>query len=515
MERKVRVRFAPSPTGPLHIGGVRTALYNYIFARKNGGDMILRIEDTDSNRFVPGAEEYINESLAWLGINIDEGVKEGGNYGPYRQSERRDIYREHVKQLLDNGKAYIAFDTPEQLDAARQAVPNFQYDASTRMNMRNSLSMSKEEVDKLIAEGTKYVVRFKITPGRAVKVNDLLRGEVTIMSDILDDKVLYKSADDLPTYHLANIVDDHLMEVSHVIRGEEWLPSAPLHVLLYEAFGWADTMPCFVHLPLLLKPDGKGKLSKRDGDRLGFPVFPLEWHDPKSGEISSGYREKGYLPEAVVNFLALLGWNPGDDTEIMSMDELIEKFSFEHCSKAGAKFAFEKGKWFNHMYIQQKSDSELASLFGPVLEREGVDVGEYTSEYISKVVGLVKGRVNFVGELWDNAKYFFRSPECYEAKSVKKRWTEGMGGIMEELIGILDEFDDFASPDIEPRVLGWIEENGYHLGNVMNAFRLAVVGECKGPHMFDIIALIGKEETVSRILTAINRLGFGPAEVSE
>ncbi|MDE7472208.1 MAG: glutamate--tRNA ligase, partial [Muribaculaceae bacterium] len=330
MERQVRVRFAPSPTGPLHIGGVRTALYNYLFARRNGGVMILRIEDTDSQRFVPGAEDYIIESLKWLGIGIDEGVGHGGPHGPYRQSERRDIYRQYVKQLLDAGKAYIAFDTPEELEAARASKPNWQYDATTRMSMRNSLTMPADEVKRLIDSGEKYVVRFLIEPGRDVEVNDLVRGKVVINSSVLDDKVLYKSADDLPTYHLANIVDDHLMEVSHVIRGEEWLPSAPLHVLLYEAFGWTDTMPQFVHLPLLLKPDGKGKLSKRDGDRLGFPVFPLEWHDPKSGAISSGYRENGYLPEAVVNFLALLGWNPGDDTEIMSMQQLIDKFSFDH-----------------------------------------------------------------------------------------------------------------------------------------------------------------------------------------
>ncbi len=372
MNRKVRVRFAPSPTGPLHIGGVRTALYNYLFARKHGGDMILRIEDTDSNRFVPGAEEYINEALAWLGIGIDEGVKEGGAYGPYKQSERRDIYREHVKMLLDNGKAYIAFDTPAELEAKRAEISNFQYDASTRMSMRNSLTLPKEEVEKLIADGNQYVVRFKIEPGRNVEVNDLLRGKVTINSSVLDDKVIYKSADDLPTYHLANIVDDHLMEVSHVIRGEEWLPSAPLHVLLYEAFGWSDTAPQFVHLPLLLKPDGKGKLSKRDGDRLGFPVFPLEWH-PEGGEISSGYRESGYLPEAVVNFLALLGWNPGDDTEIMSMDELVAKFDFAHCSRSGAKFDFEKGRWFNHEYLQKMPDEELAQLFKPVLAAHDIN----------------------------------------------------------------------------------------------------------------------------------------------
>ena len=507
MERKVRVRFAPSPTGPLHIGGVRTALYNYLFARQHGGDMILRIEDTDSQRFVPGAEDYINEALAWLGIGIDEGVREGGNYGPYKQSERRDIYRDHVRMLLDAGKAYIAFDTPAELEAARAATPNFQYDASTRMSMRNSLSMPADEVKALIDGGEKYVVRFKIEPGRDVEVNDLLRGKVTINSSILDDKVLYKSADDLPTYHLANIVDDHLMEVTHVIRGEEWLPSAPLHVLLYEAFGWADTMPSFVHLPLLLKTDGKGKLSKRDGDRLGFPVFPLEWHDPKSGEISSGYRERGYLPQAVVNFLALLGWNPGDDTEIMSMDELIEKFSFDHCSRSGAKFDFEKGKWFNHKYLQEMSDEELAQMYKPVLKEHGVDPSAWTDEYITRVVGLVKGRINFVGDLWDQSKFFFVEPEEYEEKSVRKRWNAEMPAIMGELIEVLKGLEDFSSKAAEPVVLGWIADKGYHLGNVMNAFRLTVVGECKGPHMFDITELLGCDETVRRIQLGIDRLG--------
>ncbi|MEF2642431.1 MAG: glutamate--tRNA ligase, partial [Paramuribaculum sp.] len=486
MERKVRVRFAPSPTGPLHIGGVRTALYNYLFARQNGGDMILRIEDTDSQRFVPGAENYINEALAWLGIGIDEGVREGGKYGPYKQSERRDIYREHVKMLLDAGKAYIAFDTPEELAAARESKPNFQYDASTRLSMRNSLSMPSDEVKALIDGGEKYVVRFKIEPGRDVEVNDLLRGKVTISSSILDDKVLYKSADDLPTYHLANIVDDHLMEVTHVIRGEEWLPSAPLHVLLYEAFGWADTMPAFVHLPLLLKPDGKGKLSKRDGDRLGFPVFPLEWHNPKSGEISSGYRERGYLPEAVVNFLALLGWNPGDDTEIMSMDELIAKFSFDHCSRSGAKFDFEKGKWFNHRYLQEMGDDALAQLYKPVLAAHGVDPSAWSDGYIARVVGLVKSRINFVGDLWEQSRFFFVEPAEYEEKSVRKRWNADMPAIMAELVEVLKGADSFDAKVLEPVVLGWIADKGYHLGNVMNAFRLTVVGECKGPHMFDI-----------------------------
>ena len=504
MERKVRVRFAPSPTGPLHIGGVRTALYNYLFARQNGGDMILRIEDTDSRRFVPGAEEYINESLAWLGIKIDEGVREGGAYGPYKQSERRDIYRKYTQVLLDNGKAYIAFDTPEELEAARAEVPNFQYDASTRGKMRNSLTMPAEEVKKLIGEGAQYVVRFKIEPNEDVTVSDLIRGDVTINSNILDDKVLYKSADDLPTYHLANIVDDHLMEVSHVIRGEEWLPSAPLHVLLYRAFGWEDTMPQFVHLPLLLKPVGNGKLSKRDGDKLGFPVFPLEWHDPKSGEISSGYREKGYLPEAVVNFLALLGWNPGDDSEVMDMDELIRKFSFAHCSKAGAKFDYKKGIWFNHEYLMQKPDEELAELFMPILEEKGI--AGFSKEYIAKALGMVKGRANLISDLWDQADFFFAAPETYAEKDVRKRWSAETPAIMEELIGVLEGIDDMTSANAEKITLDWIASKGYHLGNVMNAFRLAVVGACRGPHMFDITEIMPKEEVVARIRRAIDTI---------
>lgn len=502
MERKVRVRFAPSPTGPLHIGGVRTALYNYLFARQNGGTMILRIEDTDSHRFVPGAEDYINEALAWLGIGIDEGVREGGNYGPYKQSERRDIYRKYVKQLLDAGKAYIAFDTPEELDAKRAEVKNFQYDASTRMEMRNSLSLDEAQVKALIDAGENFVVRFKVEPNRNITVHDLIRGDVTINSSILDDKVLYKHADDLPTYHLANIVDDHLMEVSHVIRGEEWLPSAPLHVLLYEAFGWADTMPQFVHLPLLLKPDGKGKLSKRDGDRLGFPVFPLEWHDPKSGEVSSGYREAGYLPEAVINFLALLGWNPGDDREIMSMDELVRDFSFDHCSKSGAKFDYEKGKWFNHEYLINLDDATLACDFRQVLAKH-VNPDNFAADYIEKAVGMVKNRVNFVKDLWDNAHFFFEAPTEYNPKDIKKRWKEDTPQRMTELIDILRGIDDFSSKNTEDIVLGWITKNGFHMGNVMNAFRLTVVGECKGPHMFDITELLGKEETIARIKRGI------------
>ena len=505
MERRVRVRFAPSPTGPLHIGGVRTALYNYLFARRHGGDMILRIEDTDSQRFVPGAEDYINEALAWLGIGIDEGVREGGNYGPYKQSERRDIYREHVQMLLDAGKAYYAFDTPEELEAKRKELPNFQYDAHTRTSMRNSLTLPADEVKALIDAGEKYVVRFKIEPDRNVEVNDLIRGKVTINSSILDDKVLYKRADDLPTYHLANIVDDHLMEVTHVIRGEEWLPSAPLHVLLYEAFGWADTMPQFVHLPLLLKPDGagKGKLSKRDGDKLGFPVFPLEWHDPETGAVSMGYRERGYLPQAVVNFLALLGWNSGEEQEIMSMDELIAKFSFEHCSKSGAKFDYKKGAWFNHEYLLREDDAKLAQLFKPVLEANGVKPEDFGDEFITRTVSLVKGRVSFVSELWDQGKFFYVAPTAYAEKDIKKRWSTEMPAIMEELVAVLDGIADFTSKPSEDIVLAWIAAKGYHLGNVMNAFRLTVVGECKGPHMFDITELIGKEETIARIRRGI------------
>lgn len=506
MERKVRVRFAPSPTGPLHIGGVRTALYNYLFARQMGGDLILRIEDTDSNRFVPGAEDYINEALAWIGIKFDEGVREGGDFGPYRQSERRDIYRRYVKQLIDAGKAYIAFDTPAELEAARNEHKNFQYDASTRLKMRNSLSMPAEEVEKLIAEGHPYVVRFLIEPGRDVKVNDLIRGEVTINSSILDDKVLYKSADDLPTYHLANIVDDHLMEVTHVIRGEEWLPSAPLHVLLYEAFGWGDTMPRFVHLPLLLKPDGKGKLSKRDGDRLGFPVFLLEWKDPVTGAISAGYREQGYLPEAVVNFLALLGWNPGDDTEIMSMDDLIKKFSFDHCSRSGAKFAFEKGKWFNHEYLMNTPGEKLADLVAPFMEADGVNPADFSLEYTAAALDMLKSRATLLTDLWAQSRFFFVAPDTYAEKDIRKRWKPETPEQMAELIKVLESLEDFSAAAAEPVVLQWIADKGYHLGNVMNAFRLAVVGECKGPHMFDISALMGKQETVRRIEKAIETI---------
>ena len=503
-ERKVRVRFAPSPTGALHIGGVRTALYNYLFARQHGGELVFRIEDTDSTRFVPGAEEYIIESFKWLGIKFDEGVSFGGNYGPYRQSERRDIYKEYVDQLLNAGKAYIAFDTPEELEAKRSEIQNFQYDARTRMQMRNSLTLPKEEVERLIAEGNQYVVRFKIEPGVAVHVDDLIRGDVRIMSDILDDKVLYKSADQLPTYHLANIVDDHLMEITHVIRGEEWLPSAPLHVLLYQAFGWEDTMPRFAHLPLLLKPEGKGKLSKRDGDRLGFPVFPLEWHDPKTGEVSSGYRESGYFPEAVINFLAFLGWNPGTEREMYSIDELAELFDITKCSKAGARFDYQKGIWFNHEYILAKSAAEIAEIFAPIVAENGVDE---SMERITKVVEMMKDRVNFVKELWPLCKFFFVAPTEYDEKTRKKRWKEDSAQQLTELMQVLKSIDDFSVEGQEGIVHQWIEQKGYKLGNIMNAWRLTLVGEGKGPGMFDISAFLGKQETLDRMKRAIEVLG--------
>ena len=501
---QVRVRFAPSPTGPLHIGGVRTALYNYLFARQHGGKLILRIEDTDSHRFVPGAEEYIIEAFRWLGVTFDEGVGIGGDKGPYRQSERRDIYKTYVSRLLEAGKAYIAFDTPDELEAKRKEIKNFQYDASTRYLMRNSLTLGEAETQRLIDAGTQYVVRFRVEPDENVHVHDMIRGDVVINSSILDDKVLYKSADELPTYHLANIVDDHLMEVTHVIRGEEWLPSAPLHVLLYRAFGWQDSMPRFAHLPLLLKPDGKGKLSKRDGDRLGFPVFPLEWTDPQSGDRSSGYRESGYLPEAVVNFLALLGWNPGTEQEILSMQELIEQFDLSKCSKAGARFDYVKGTWFNHEYILRADDAALAPAFDRILRQNGI---EAPMERVTAVVGMMKSRVNFIHELWPLCRFFFVAPEQYDAKTVAKRWKPDSAAQLTELCALLEELDDFSLAHQEARVMQWIADKGYRTGDIMNAWRLTLVGEGKGPHMFDISAFLGKAETLRRTRRGIEVLG--------
>lgn len=505
-ERKVRVRFAPSPTGPLHIGGVRTALFNYLFARQHNGDLVFRIEDTDSNRFVPGAEEYILEAFQWLGIKFDEGVSFGGEHGPYRQSERRDIYKKYVKQLIDNGKAYYAFDTPEELAKKREEVSNFQYDASTRMQMRNSLALERAEWEHLITDGTQYTVRFKVEPGQEIVVNDMIRGDVHVKSDILDDKVLYKSVDDLPTYHLANIVDDHLMEISHVIRGEEWLPSAPLHVLLYKAFGWEETMPTFAHLPLLLKPEGKGKLSKRDGDRLGFPVFPLEWHDPKTNEVSSGYRESGYFPEAVVNFLALLGWNPGTEQELFSLDELVQAFDIRKCSKSGAKFDYQKGIWFNHEYMLRKDDDEIAREFAAVVANNGVDE---SYERVKQVVHMMKDRVNFVKELWPLCSFFFIAPTEYDEKTTRKRWKDYSPQQMTELMEVLSGVEDFSIEGQEAVVEKWMEDKGYKRGDIMNAFRLTLVGIGKGPGMFDISAFLGKEETLKRMKRAIEVLPSG------
>jgi glutamyl-tRNA synthetase len=501
----IRVRFAPSPTGPLHIGGVRTALYNYLFARKNGGKFILRIEDTDQTRFVPGAEDYIVEAFNWCGIEFDEGVTKGGPFGPYKQSERKDIYKEYALQLVEAGNAYYAFDTSEELSAKRTEFEaqkkTFTYNSAQRLSMRNSLSLTAGQTNKLLENGTPYVIRFKMPEDELVVMNDMIRGKVEVNTRVLDDKILFKS-DGMPTYHLANIVDDHLMEISHVIRGEEWLPSMPLHVLLYRAFGWDE--PKFAHLPLLLKPDGNGKLSKRDGDRLGFPVFPLQWKDPKSGEISSGYREEGYFPEAFVNMLALLGWNPGDERELFSPEELIQAFSIERVNKSGAKFDAEKAKWFNHQYLIKKSDEELAEAFIPVLLKNGVVADK---DFVVDVVKLVKERATFVKDLWDQSDFFFQRPASYDPKAVKKRWKTASFDQMTELKELLSQTDPFTAENTEKVVKKWIEEKEYGMGAVMNAFRLLIVGALKGPHLFDIIALLGQEETLERLETGLHELG--------
>jgi glutamyl-tRNA synthetase len=496
---KVRVRFAPSPTGPLHIGGVRTALYNYLFARKHGGDMLLRIEDTDRGRFVPGAEEYIIEALAWLGIKFDEGVHVGGPCAPYRQSDRKPMYREYADLLIANGWAYLAFDTPEDLDAKRKEYEQekkiFQYDASTRGMMCNSLTLPDSDVRQRIAGGAPYAVRFKFPADTEITVNDLIRGTVTVNSSLLDDKVLFKS-DGMPTYHLANIVDDHAMKISHVIRGEEWLPSAPLHVMLYKAFGWEDTMPQFAHLPLLLKPDGNGKLSKRDGDRLGFPVFPLQWTDPATKEVSSGYRENGYFPEAVVNMLALLGWNPGMDQELFSMDELVDLFSLERISKSGAKFDLKKAHWFNHEYLIARPDEELAALFAKILADKGITA---ESVYVARVCSLVKDRVNFVSEMWDQASFFFVAPQSYDEAAMKKRWKENTPAVMRDVKSILTGLDDFSEQNIHDALHHYSEEKGSGLGQVMIPLRIALVGGTFGPDLQIVAAMLGKDEVTGRI----------------
>lgn len=507
MSKEVRVRFAPSPTGPLHIGGVRTALYNYLFAKQNGGKMILRIEDTDQNRFVPGAEQYIIEALSWLGIKFDEGVHIGGPFGPYRQSDRKPMYRQYAEQLIRDGWAYYAFDKPEALEAKRKEFEaqkkTFQYDCNTRLEMQNSLSLGMEEAQRRIVAGEPYVVRFRFPDNIDITLHDLIRGDVTMNSRLLDDKVLFKS-DGMPTYHLANIVDDHTMQISHVIRGEEWLPSAPLHIMLYKAFGWEETMPQFAHLPLLLKPEGNGKLSKRDGDRLGFPVFPLDWHDPKSGELSSGYRERGYFPEAVVNILALLGWNPGTEQEILSMDELIKLFNISHISKSGAKFNVEKAKWFNHEYMQMHSDEEIASMFMPILKEHNVDADH---DYVVKVCGMMKERINFISEMWETSCYFFVPPTEYDPAAIKKRWKAGMTTHMAKVIEILNtvpfEYDAIHKALLDDYIVG----NQLNMGQVMNSLRLAVVGKTVGPDMLTLVMMLGKEETIRRVQRAIDNIG--------
>lgn len=500
MSQQVRVRFAPSPTGPLHMGGVRTALYNYLFARNHGGKMILRIEDTDSQRFVPGAEEYIIESLRWCGIEIDEGVGVGGPHAPYRQSERREIYLKYALQLVEAGWAYYAFDTAAELDALRKECESrgetFAYNYTVREKLPTSLSLSAEEVRERIDRGDQWVIRFKMPVDETVEMDDLIRGHVKVNTSTLDDKVLYKSVDALPTYHLANIVDDHLMEISHVIRGEEWLPSLPLHYLLYRAFGWESSRPQFAHLPLLLKPTGGGKLSKRDGDKMGFPVFPLFWRSPSTGETARGYREDGYFPEAFVNMLALLGWNPGTEQEIFSMQELIDAFSLDRVSKSGARFQHDKAKWFNAQYMHRKSDAELAALFQPILREHGVVVSD---EIAGRAAGIMKERATFITDLWDLTSYFFIAPHEYDEKQVKKYWKGDNPAHLAEVREVLASIDDFSLENTERVVNAWIAEKGYGMGQVMNTLRLALVGAGKGPGMYDVTSFLGKEETLRRI----------------
>lgn len=497
----VRVRFAPSPTGPLHIGGVRTALYNYLFAKQNNGKLILRIEDTDSTRFVPGAEDYIIEAFQWLGITFDEGVHIPNAEGiSYRQSERKHLYKQYADFLLGKKRAYIAFDTPAEIEAKRQEIKNFQYDSHTRMQMKNSLTLSEEEVRQRIESGEQYVIRIRIEPGEDITVHDMVCGEVVINSSILDDKVLWKSSDQLPTYHLANIVDDHLMRISHVIRGSEWLPSAPLHVLLYRYLEWEESMPQFAHLPLLLKPEGNGKLSKRDGDRLGFPVFPLEWHDPKSGETSMGYREQGYYPEAVINFLALLGWNPGTEQEIFTMDELIAAFRLERVSKSGAKFDFEKAKWFNHKYLQMRPETELSQAFGKILDKKGIHCEE---SYRDTVVSLMKERANFIPDLWRDSAFFFQRPTSYDPKAVAKRWQAETPEHLTAFCQILQNIQPWDKQQAHDQIMQYVTDHECNMGKIMNSLRLCLVGETKGPDIFIIIDLLGVKETVERVKIGI------------
>lgn len=504
--RDVRVRFAPSPTGPLHIGGVRTALYNYLFARQLGGKFILRIEDTDQGRFVPGAEQYIIESLNWCGITFDEGVHLGGPHAPYRQSERKGLYRQYAEQLVASGHAYYAFDTPEQLDELRKEYESrkqtFQYGPATRKDLRNSLVLPKVEVDNLITSGEPYVIRIMIPENETVIVNDHIRGQVSYESSLLDDKVLFKS-DGMPTYHLANVVDDYLMEVSHVIRGEEWLPSAPLHVLLYRYLGWEQQMPEFAHLPLLLKPDGNGKLSKRDGDRLGFPVFPLRWQDPKSGEISSGYRESGYIPEAFINMLALLGWHLDSEKELFTLEELTHSFSLDKCSKSGAKFDPEKARWFNHHYLAAKPATELAKLLQPILVEKGIKADE---AFVVHVCELVHDRAVLIPDLFEQSWFFFTGPETYDDKVIAKIWKPETPALLLDYALLLEKTTGFSAPEIEAETKEFVLAKGIGMGQLMSPFRLCVVGTSAGPGMFDMAALLGKDEILRRIRKGVESI---------
>ncbi len=500
---KTRLRFAPSPTGPLHIGGVRTALFNYLFAKKHGGDFILRIEDTDQSRYVQGAEEYIINSLKWCNINFDESVELGGKFAPYRQSERREIYKKRIDELIAKGNAYYAFDTSEDLTEMREKLqaeksPIQHYNFATRMQMKNSFTFSAEEVEQKINSGESYVIRFDMPENQIVILNDLIRGEIKVNTSTLDDKVLFKS-DGLPTYHFANIVDDHHMEISHVIRGEEWLPSMPLHILLYQSFEW--DAPLFAHLPLILKPNGKGKLSKRDGEKLGFPVFPIDW--VKGDEKITGYKEWGYFPESFVNMLALLGWNPGTEQEIFSMDELIESFSIEKVQKAGAKFDPDKTKWFNQQYIKNKENKELAEDYIKILEEKGVKT---EIDYVEKVVGMIKERATFVSDFWELSSYFFVAPSEYNKKSKKKAWKQDTPEMIETLKNVLQDIEIFDTETTETTVKNWIEKNEFNFGKVLNPLRLVIVGATSGPHLFDIISMLGKREVINRIDFGLNNL---------
>jgi len=508
-KRRVRLRYAPSPTGPQHMGGIRTALFSYLFAKKNGGDFILRIEDTDQTRFVPGAEEYIIESLNWCGIKIDEGVSVGGPYEPYRQSERKEkgIYLEYAQQLVKSGHAYYAFDTNEELDemrkrleAAKVSAP--QYNAVSRQNMKNSLTLSEDEVQKKLDANEPYVIRLKVPRNEEIRFHDIIRGWVVVNSSQVDDKVLLKS-DGMPTYHLAHIVDDHLMQITHAVRGEEWLPSAPAHILIYRYLGLEEVMPEYAHLPLLLKPDGNGKLSKRDGDRLGFPTFPLDWKDPKTGEVSSGYREKGYFPEAFINILALLGWNPGNNQELFTLEELSQIFTFERVSKSGAKFDPEKAKWFNQQYLRKKSDDELAKLFMPQLEEHGIKANK---DYVSKAVGLIKEKAHFANEFWNLGSFFFIAPAEYDKDVIKKRWNENSAKFLKALTEEYKKTDNFSSANTEQVFKKVSEETGVQSGSVMQLFRVCISGAGGGPVLFDMVELLGKKEVVDRLETALEKI---------